>query len=67
MRSMLIAAMTVMGIALLGASATFAAPASGSAIRDVATATSKAQNVRTCVWKSRHLYRSRRDRWKYCW
>lgn len=66
MRNILIAAITVAGIGLLGTSSTFAAPASGSAIRDVATATSNVQDVRTCVWKTRHRPMSGRDRWKHC-
>jgi hypothetical protein len=67
MRNILIAAIAVAGIGLLGTSSTFAAPASGSAIRDIATATSSVQDVRTCVWKYRHGPHSRRDRWKHCW
>ena len=66
MRSMLIAAIAVVGLGLLGTSGAFAAPANGTLVRDALATTSSVQDVRTCIIKFRHKPFSRRDKYKFC-
>jgi len=71
MRATLIAVVTAAGIGLLGTSTTFAAPASGTVLRDLNAAMSDVQDVRYCRWWRRcwHGYYSRRwcRVWRRCW
>lgn len=68
MRNILIAAVAAAGIGLLGTSASFAAPASGSVLRDLDAATSNMQDVRYCRVRCYHrTYSSRRWCVRRCW
>lgn len=66
MRSMLIAAVMAAGIGLLGTSSTFAAPASGTVIRDVANGQANVQDV-WCRVRCWHRGWSRRWCRRWCW
>jgi hypothetical protein len=70
MRTILIAAVTAAGIGLLGTSASFAAPASGTMLRDLTAQTSNTQSA-YCRWWRRcwHQGWSRRwcRTWNRCW
>lgn len=66
MRSIMIAAVTAAGIGLLATSSSFAAPASGAGIRDIANAGSNVEHV-WCRWRCRHGGWSRRWCRRWCW
>lgn len=67
MRNILIAAVTVAGLGLLGTSGAFAAPAAGAVVRDLATASSNAQDVRYCFRRCWHNSHSHREcGWREC-
>ncbi len=71
MRSIVITAVAAAGIGLLGTSGAFAAPASGTILRDLADATSNTQDVRYCRLFRRCWHGGYSRRWcnvyRRCW